>query len=172
MLVESNTNPAHGEIGEIFVTFLNLSPMPFIRYRVGDIGRVVHSNCACGRTLQVLEHFLGRTGEIFVTKDGRMVAPNFWGRLFGLGAQSQCVQRFQIIYRRTDLICIRVVRREGFTGSIEEGIRDLLRKNFSPEVRFEFEYVSRIDPPPSGKFQVVINEVKRQSLPSVSSQIA
>ena len=159
VLVESNADPAHGELGEIIVTPLTQSPMPFIRYRIGDLGRPVRSTCGCGRTLQVMENFLGRTGEIFVTKDGRMIAPNFWCRLFGLGEMSQFVQRFQIIYRRTDLISIRVAKREGIAASVEENMRQILRKNFSSDIHFHFEFVPRIDPQPSGKFQIVVNEL-------------
>lgn len=39
MLVESNNDPRDGELGEIIVTPLDISPMPFIRYRLGDLGR-------------------------------------------------------------------------------------------------------------------------------------
>ncbi|MGA2989423.1 MAG: hypothetical protein ABSD88_03025 [Candidatus Korobacteraceae bacterium] len=162
VLVESNADPAQGELGEIIVTPLSLSPMPFIRYRLGDIGQLASSKCACGRTLQVMQDFLGRTGEIFVTKDGRMITAVFWNRIFMVGGQSQFVERFQIVYRRPDQIAIRIVKRNGFAESIEEDIRQILRKNFSPDIHFQFEYVPRIDPQASGKYQVVVNEVGRR----------
>jgi len=162
MLVESNASPEHGRLGEIIVTPLTLSPMPFIRYRLGDLGQVARSQCACGRTLQTIKELLGRTAEIFVTKDGRAITPGFWCRLFATGGQSDCVDRFQIVYRQTDQISIRVVRRNGFSESIEEEMRRTLRKNFSPEIRFQFEYVPHIAPQASGKYQIVVNEVGRQ----------
>ena len=162
MLVESNCNPRDGEMGEIIVTPLDTSPMPFIRYRLGDLGRPAPSRCGCGRTLQVIEDFLGRTGEIFVTKDGRMIPPNFWCRFFMVDGQSQFVERFQVIYRRPDYISIRIVKRQGYSERTEEDMKRILRKNFSPDVCFEFEYVSRIDPQISGKYQMVVNEVKTQ----------
>ena len=162
VLVESNSDPRDGEIGEIIVTPLDPSPMPFIRYRLGDLGRPALSRCGCGRTLQVIEDFLGRTGEVFVTKDGRMIPPNFWCRFFMVGGPSQFVERFQVIYRRPDLITIRLVRRQGFSADTEESMRIILRKNFSSEVHFEFDYVPRIDPQISGKYQMVINETQPQ----------
>ncbi len=162
MLVESNASPEHGMLGEIIVTPLALSPMPFIRYRLGDIGQVARSQCACGRTLQTIEELLGRTAEIFVTKDGHAIAPAFWCRLFAADVQSELVERFQIVYRQTDLIAIRVVKRIGFAERIEEEMRRTLRKNFSSEIRFQFEYVPHIAPQASGKYQIVVNEAGRQ----------
>lgn len=164
MLVESNGDPRDGEMGEIIVTPLDVSPMPFIRYRLGDLGRPALSRCGCGRTLQVLEDFLGRTGEIFVTEDGRMIPPNFWCRFFMVDGQSQFVERFQVIYRRPDFITIRIVKRQGFSEGTEEDMRKILRKNFSAKVYFEFEYVPRIDPQISGKYQMVINETRNPAV--------
>ena len=160
MLVESNRDPRDGELGEIIVTPLDIAPMPFIRYRLGDLGRPAPSRCACGRTLQVLEDFLGRTGEVFVTKDGRMIPPNFWCRFFMVDGQSQFVERFQVIYRRADLISIRIVKRQGFSEATEADMKRILRKNFSTDVYFEFEYVPRIAPQISGKYQMVVNETR------------
>lgn len=162
MLVESNQNPRDGEIGEIIVTPLDRSPMPFIRYRLGDLGRVASSRCACGRGLQTIEDFLGRTGEIFLTKDGRMIPPNFWCRFFMIDGQSQMVERFQVIYRRNDHVSIRIVKRPGYSKRVEEDMQRILRKNFSSDVHFEFEYVPRIDPQISGKYQMVVNETGTQ----------
>jgi len=160
MLVESNTDPREGEIGEIIVTPLDVSPMPLIRYRLGDLGRPAPSRCACGRTLQVIEDFLGRTGEVFVTKDGRMIPPNFWCRFFMVDQQSQFVERFQVIYRRPDLISIRIVKRHGFSERTEQDMKRILRKNFSADVHCEFEYVPCIEPQISGKYQMVVNETR------------
>ncbi|HLG59287.1 MAG TPA: hypothetical protein VI485_28370 [Vicinamibacterales bacterium] len=162
MLVESNADPRDGEMGEILVTPLDASPMPFIRYRLGDLGRPAPSRCACGRTLQVLEEFLGRTGEVFVTKDGRMIPPNFWCRFFMVGGQSQFVERFQVVYKRPEHISILLVKRQGFSASTEEDMRTILRKNFSSDVRFDFEYVPEIKPQISGKYQMVVNEFKNR----------
>jgi len=163
MFVETNENPRDGEIGEVIVTPLDASPMPFIRYRLGDLGRPSASRCGCGRTLQVLENFLGRTGEIFVTKDGRMIPPNFWCRFFMVDQQSQFVERFQVIYRRPDYISILLVKRRGFSPATEEDMRKILRRNFSGDVHFEFEYVPEIKPQVSGKYQMVVNELRQQS---------
>jgi phenylacetate-CoA ligase len=164
MLVESNNDPRDGELGEIIVTPLDVSPMPFIRYRLGDLGRSAPSRCACGRTLQVIEDFLGRTGEVFVTRDGRMIPPNFWCRFFMVDGQSQFVERFQVIYRRPDLISIRIVKRQGFSERTEEDMKRILRKNFSADVHFEFDYVPRIDAQVSGKYQMVVNETRNQGV--------
>jgi phenylacetate-CoA ligase len=164
MLVESNRDPRGGEIGEIIVTPLDPSPMPFLRYRLGDLGRPARSRCACGRTLQVIDEFLGRTGEIFVTKDGRMIPPNFWCRFFMVGEQSQFVERFQVIYRSPELISIRIVKRKGYSGQTEHDMERILQKNFSSDVHFEFEYVPKIAAQISGKYQMVVNQAKTQEL--------
>jgi phenylacetate-CoA ligase len=161
MLVECNGQDTGAEPGEILATPLNVTPMPFIRYRLGDLGRPATSKCACGRRLQVLEDFLGRTGEVFVTKDGRMIAPNFWCRFFMVDGQSNFVERFQVIYRRDDLVTIRIVKKPGFSASTEADMTRILKKNFTLDIHFEFEYVPRIEPQISGKYQMVVNEARR-----------
>lgn len=162
VLVECNQDENGAERGEILVTVLDPAPMPFIRYRLGDLGRPAASDCACGRKLQVLKDFLGRTGEVFHTKDGRMIAPNFWCRFFMVGDQSQSVERFQVIYRKDDLVTIKIVKKPGFSGRSEADMVAILKKNFSETVHFQFEYVTSIAPQISGKYQMVINEAKGQ----------
>jgi phenylacetate-CoA ligase len=144
--------------GEILVTNLDISPMPFIRYRMGDIGRLSRFRCSCGRTLQVIEDLLGRTGEIFITKDGRMISPNFWCRTFMSGNISGAVNRFQIIYTRNKDIRILLVRDKRYSADTENYIRETVEKNFSANTRLFLEYVPNIEPQVSGKYQMVIHE--------------
>jgi phenylacetate-CoA ligase len=149
--------------GELLVTTLDRSPMPFIRYRMGDIGRIDESKCGCGRKLQVLHDFLGRTGEVFRTRDGRMISPNFWCRTFMNTAFSDAVKRFQVIYVRDDLIRIRIVKGKVYSEATEHVLLDNLKKNFPGDMTFEFAYVQEIKPQVSGKYQMVVNEIKERN---------
>lgn len=49
-----------GEVGEIVVTTLGHRVMPFIRYRTGDISRIVRNQCSCGSCLKRLERVRDR----------------------------------------------------------------------------------------------------------------
>ena len=162
-LVERDEGPVQTgdrETGERLVTTLDISPMPFIRYRMGDIGRTVESVCGCGRKLQVLQDFLGRTGEVFRTRDGRMISPNFWGRIFMNTALSDAIKRFQVVYVRNDLIRISIVKGEVYSEAAERVLREHLKKNFPRDMTFEFAYVQEIKPQVSGKYQMVVNEIR------------
>jgi phenylacetate-coenzyme A ligase PaaK-like adenylate-forming protein len=145
--------------GELLVTSLDISPMPFIRYRMGDIGWIADSTCECGRKLQVLRNFLGRTGEVYRTRDGRMISPNFWCRTFMNVKLSEAVKRFQVVYVRDDFMRIRIVKSPFYTQSTEQLLRDHLEKNFPRDMSFEFAYVAEIRPQVSGKYRMVVNEI-------------
>jgi phenylacetate-CoA ligase len=51
-----------GEPGRILLTSLQKRAFPLIRYELGDAGRIVGSECACGRTTRVIE-YLGRADD-------------------------------------------------------------------------------------------------------------
>ena len=52
-----------GEEGSILVTTLDRFLMPLIRYDIGDRGRIIPGNCACGRSLPRFE-LLGRNEDL------------------------------------------------------------------------------------------------------------
>jgi phenylacetate-CoA ligase len=153
-LLETDTN------GELLVTFLRQTPMPFIRYRTGDLGEVANEKCACGRTLQVIKQFHGRTGECYTTADGRMFSPNFWCRTFMDARLTTTVRRFQIIYTKDRAIRVRMILPEANRPNAETLLRKTISKNFGPETVVLFDYPEEIAPQISGKYQMVINEAK------------
>ncbi|MFM8570595.1 MAG: phenylacetate--CoA ligase family protein [Pirellula sp.] len=59
---------ADGEVGEIVATDLANTAMPLIRYKVGDVGRIVPGKCSCGRTTRRIE-ILGRIQETIRFED-------------------------------------------------------------------------------------------------------
>lgn len=155
----------NNDAGEILVTPLDLSPMPFIRYRIGDMGFLRDGNCDCGRSLQLVSEVVGRSGELFQLKNGRMISPNFWSHIFRDDALVYHVERFQVIYKRDDHICIRVVPNNGFTPQSEAHLKRRLGKMIGPDTGVVIEQVSAIQPLPSGKFQTVVNELDASSKP-------
>ena len=148
--------------GKILITPLYESPMPFLRYRIGDIAEMGGNDCPCGRSLIALKKIMGRIGEVFKTKDGHLIEPNFWCIAFEDGRPSQDVEKFQIVYRRNDCIRFRIVRRAGYSADTEADLRHFMEKNFPSSVQYEFEYVPDIKPQPSGKYLFVVNEIARQ----------
>lgn len=54
-----------GTVGEVVITDLTNLSMPLIRYKVGDVGRIVPGVCPCGRSTKRLE-VLGRVQETLV----------------------------------------------------------------------------------------------------------
>lgn len=52
-----------GEVGHLLITSLQKFEAPLVRYRIGDIGRVFHRDCACGLSGRVME-YLGRSDGI------------------------------------------------------------------------------------------------------------
>jgi phenylacetate-CoA ligase len=148
--------------GKILITPLIESPMPFVRYRIGDLAELGGSDCPCGRSLGVLKSILGRIGEVFETKDGRLIEPTFWCRAFMVGRQSQDVERFQVVYRSNDRILIRIVPRASYCAQTEADLRRRMEQNFSTGIQFEFEYLTDIKPQPSGKYLIVVNEIEQQ----------
>lgn len=69
-----NTLP-DGELGELVLTTLNKEAMPLIRYRTGDISRIIPGNCECGRTLRRIERISSRSDDM-LTIQGVNIFPS------------------------------------------------------------------------------------------------
>jgi phenylacetate-CoA ligase len=58
------TQAPHGEVGEVVLTTLRNEAMPLIRYRTGDVARMLEPHCPCGGILPRLDKVLGRMGGV------------------------------------------------------------------------------------------------------------
>lgn len=148
--------------GKILITPLNESPMPFLRYRIGDLAELGGNDCPCGRSLLVLKKILGRVGDVFKTQGGHLIEPNFWCQAFMSGRPSRDVEKFQVVYRRNDCIRFRIVPRREYSAETEAELRRFFEESLTNSVQLEFEYVSDIKPQASGKFPIVVNEIEQQ----------
>jgi phenylacetate-CoA ligase len=56
----------HGTIGELVLTTLTKEALPMIRFRTGDLTRLVPEPCACGRTLVRMQRIQGRSDDMLI----------------------------------------------------------------------------------------------------------
>ncbi len=57
-----------GEAGELVLTTLSKEAFPMIRYRTGDLTRLLPGECPCGRTGRRMTRVLGRTDDMLIIK--------------------------------------------------------------------------------------------------------
>lgn len=143
--------------GEILITQLNNYAMPFIRYRIGDIGRLSDEVCPCGNQLPVLGELLGRSTATFRTKTGALIHGGYFTQEFYnvIG-----VNQFQLIQETFERCVLKLVinaRWQETTGDLLIGkIQDTL----GPNVAVTVEFVEEIPLPASGKREFTISKVQ------------
>jgi len=148
-----------GEEGEIVLTSLNSYTMPFVRYRIGDIGIPSDGRCPCGSNLPLMKMLTGRVNDSIILPDGKKISPFFLTceieKLSG-------ITEYQVLQESIDSIKINIVKCEKFSEQalfgFKRNIKRLLGENFKVETEFldNFPKDNR-----SNKFRTVISRVNK-----------
>jgi phenylacetate-CoA ligase len=152
LLVETEGH-ANGVPSELLITDLHNYGMPFIRYRIGDLGSLSDSVCPCGRGLPRIQRIEGRILEVLRTKDGRTIPGEFFPHLLKEIGE---VREYQIQQSSLDEIVVSLVLSRSLSASSETLLRMELGKAFSPATRVTIKPVKAIPQLPSGKRRVTI----------------
>ncbi|MEI6314960.1 MAG: hypothetical protein WCO89_08825 [Syntrophus sp. (in: bacteria)] len=156
---EGRAAPANAP-GDIVVTDLTNYGMPFIRYRVGDVGLMSRRSCSCGRSLPLLERVEGRIADYVVTPDGNFISgisltENFATRL-------PEVRQMQIVQEKIDLLVFNIVRGEGFNKDSEDRIASLVKERFGAKMTYRLHELTHIPQEASGKYRFCISKVSHE----------
>lgn len=142
-----------GPAAPILVTDLHNYGMPFLRYRIGDLGVFDSGPCACGRGLPRLRSLEGRVLDVLRTADGRVVPGEFIPHLL---KEIREVREFQARQDSLDRITLSLV----YDGELSDRSRSLLAaeiaKVFGSSTEIRIERVDAIPLLPSGKRRVTI----------------
>ncbi len=144
-----------GERGELVVTNLWNKAMPFIRYKIGDIGVLSDEICACGRGLPIIKELEGRTDDFLVTVSGEIILPS---KVVPIFFPYDGIDAFQIVQKRKDAITIKIVRSEAYQESVDDKIITEF-KNIFDETDIQIEHVEKIKKTQSGKLRSIVSEV-------------
>ncbi len=154
--VEFAGGPAATDPSDLIITDLHNDGMPLMRYVNGDLGTPGHAHCACGRGLPKLAKVDGRKLDALRLEDGRLLPGEYIVYVF-LAVTG--VKQYQIVQRKMDRLLVRLVPDTDYDASVQDGIRDGIRKLAGDGVRIEFETVDAIALTASGKRRVTICEL-------------
>lgn len=141
-----------GEIGKIIVTNLHSYAMPFIRYDIGDMGKIYADTCACKRELSLLKP-TGRTYEYFVNSDGSFTTLHDLQTIF----EELPIQDFQVVQDGYNDIVIKIVPERGFAEADSEFILKHIKSHGVAKVHVQL--VDSIQIEKSGKIRHVISKL-------------
>lgn len=156
ILLEIESPDPYNIPGEILITQLNNYSMPFLRYRIGDIGRLSDETCPCGNQLPVLAELLGRSTATFRTKNGIMVHGGYFTQMF---YNLEGVSQFQLIQESFDKCTLKLVRNEKWTEKLCDEIVLKIQGKLGTDVTVDVEYVEDIPLSRSGKREYTISRL-------------
>jgi phenylacetate-CoA ligase len=155
-ILDNNNNPVkNGEMGEIVCTGFTNDAMPFIRYKIGDMGILSNKKCECGRNFPILEKIYGRRDDILITPEGRYI-----GRLDPIFKGLRTIQECQIIQDSNYDLTLNIVKGSYFKESEIDILKYELRKRVGSDLNISIIYKDFIPRTSSGKFRAVISKVK------------
>lgn len=147
-----------GEPGAIVVTDLTNFGMPFIRYKVGDVGiPSKKTSCPCGCSYPIMESLEGRVADYVVTPEGNFISGISLTENFAM--QLQGVKQLQIVQERKDFLLLRVVKGESFSEQTVHDVERLAGERFGSGMQFAVEYVASIQSESSGKYRFCISKI-------------
>jgi phenylacetate-CoA ligase len=156
-IVDAEGRPvAAGESGEIVVTDLYSEEAPFIRYATGDIATASARTCSCGRPYPLIERVEGRTNDLVVAPDGRLI--NSLALIYPV-REVAGIEQYRIVQKTVDTFHVELACDGAFDRAAEDRIRGGWQRLLRAPVHVTFEYVPRIPPERGGKFRHVRSEV-------------
>jgi phenylacetate-CoA ligase len=166
MIVEIENTDSTG-LGEIVVTNLFSKAMPMIRYRTGDMGRLVSDPCSCGRRLPRLESVEGRRTDFLITPGGRVL--HALAIIYPL-RESPLVKQFQVVQETVDRIVLRIVPERELSADEIQGLIKKARLAVGGGVEVAVDCVGEIPRLASGKYRYVISNVAEDYLQSLAGR--
>ncbi len=134
----------------LLVTSLSNRLMPFIRYDLGDSGRLLEGECDCGSPFPRMEMGLCRQNDLIRTRAGKRLHPAYFNRL--LDGLTQ-IRQYQWVQLDLDRLALNLV-----ASSLSAATLDTLRERLAREtaLRLEVHYLHEIPRTAAGKHRFVI----------------
>ena len=135
------------DMGEIILTTTRSTAMPFIRYRIGDLGRYSNAPCRCGMGFPLLKSFEGRADDCFILPSGKYVSSLKILNTFTMYIKKylHLLEEFKVSQIRRDFINIQIVKGDDYNPAHVEELLTDIRKILDEPITINVELVESID---------------------------
>jgi phenylacetate-CoA ligase len=140
-------------LGAVVITSLVNRAMPLIRYRIGDIGRLVFGSCSCGRAAPWLTDIGGREVDLIPLPDGSKISPYALSTVVEGHAG---IARYQLLELAPGDIEVRYQVRPGVEDIETTALASELERAVGRGLRFFFVRTDDIERTPAGKYRPLI----------------
>ncbi|MEA1967959.1 MAG: hypothetical protein U9N77_07045 [Thermodesulfobacteriota bacterium] len=144
-VTDSLGNPLnYGIKGDVVVTDLNNFSMPFIRYSIEDMASLSSKTCRCGRGFPLISGMDGRSGEILMAGNGKLV---HMSRIVLYMEKFNSISLYQIHQAKDKNILLKLKLRQGVKNtdviekSIVTGLEDIMGHGISIKVKSNEAFV-------------------------------
>jgi len=160
--VRDDEHVAAGEKGLILATSLRNFGMPFIRYKIEDVGRPSDEVCSCGRGLPLMSSIEGRLSEFMAVYDKHLgsivpVGPIYPVIIYAL--MHVPLKSCRVIQESLDKVVVKAVKDKGYWQKHTDFLISYMHKFLGDNITIEVEFVDSLPPLPSGKRSVFISKI-------------
>jgi len=147
--------PDSDGFGEIAVTELNSRSIPFVKYKNGDVGKLITAHkCSCRRPFPALEIRDGRIDSYIQCPNGDIVYDALLAYIF-----KDKISQFKAIQETINVIDIQIVPIGDFSFSDINQYESKLKSYLGKEMNIKFSIVDSIVPERSGKLRYFISKM-------------
>ena len=159
-ILHPNGSPAEpGEIGDIVVTDLHNYGMPFIRYKIGDMGMWAKEPCSCGCAHPLLKDIVGRSLDMLYGVDGRRVPGEFFPHML---KDFPIIRQFQVVQKKRDQLLIKLILCDRQSNWGQSEVEREIKQIMGEGMKCKFEIVDEIPLTRTGKFRVTLSEISEE----------
>lgn len=144
-------NTDNDGLGEIVLTELNSVSIPFVRYKNGDIGKMLSNKCKCNRPYEIMEIREGRMDDYIKCPDGRLV----YDAILAYSLKEYATQ-FKAYQEKLDHLKILIIPNKDYNEESGLSIKKTLKKYLGNDVKVELNLVEKLPVDQSGKFRYFI----------------
>ena len=136
------------------VTSLTNRVMPFIRYEIGDSGRLRAGDCPCGSPFPLMEMEFCRSNDIIVTPGGKRIYPSYFIHLLD-GVKG--INQYQFVQNELNRITLNIDAASGLAPGLQTSLQQRITNEIDKHMTLEINQVNEIKRTRSGKHRFVIN---------------
>lgn len=164
--LENGKPVKEGETGEIVVTSLTNYYMPFIRYKIGDMG-ICNNNiiCSCGRKLPLMGLKVAKLSEMIQTKNGKIFSAEIFDyiNLALISKNIRGIKQFKVYQNKIDSFLLQIVKDLEFSETSINYFEKKIKEFLGKDININFEFVSEIPRDKTGKLKYFVSKVNEKN---------